>query len=134
MQLQPSNQLLPIAAKQSDTLKQLLSNAAKWSETSKQLLSNRAKRSETDLPKAQAHTPLVLMEGYLLKPGTLYPLGGLHPKAKNPLLQFQKKTLFFETLLSLGESFISLFDLFPSQGRYFLLYLSLLVPAKINFP
>ena len=72
MQLQPSNQLLPNAAKRSDTLILLLSNAAKRSETSKQLLSNGAKRSETDPPKAQAQRIYI-------------PLGGLPPKARNPL-------------------------------------------------
>jgi hypothetical protein len=35
-------------------------------------ISNGAKRSETDPPKAQAHAPLVLWEGYLRKPGTPY--------------------------------------------------------------
>ncbi len=61
-----------VVAKQSDTLKQLLLNAAKRSDTSKQLLSNGAKQSETDPPKAQAQRIYI-------------PLGGLPPKARNPL-------------------------------------------------
>ena len=56
MQLQPTKQL-PL-------------NDAKRGETSRKLLSNAAKRSETDPPKAQVQ---------------LYPLGGLPPKARNPL-------------------------------------------------